>query len=327
MAVAGNIGESFARKVLEAEYDWFVLEVSSFQLEDIHEFRPQVAVLLNITPDHLDRYAGSMDYYAAAKFRMIENMGAGDTFIYNADDEVMAKWMNQLPMGAIWLEAFSASFFSDGKLLIPPLYYPAELAGEDEEKQGEVYAQLPLRGRHNAMNLSAAILAARRVGLVQAQIEAGLATFVNAPHRLENVGEIGGVLFVNDSKATNVDAAAYALDAFGNQPIIWIVGGKDKGNDYSTLLELVKAKVKGIICLGVDNSKLEKAFGEVSSFFYETQDVREAVEKAYLLGEKGDVALLSPACASFDLFKNYEDRGDQFRSAVKEIREKYERKG
>ncbi|MEN7548873.1 UDP-N-acetylmuramoyl-L-alanine--D-glutamate ligase [Rapidithrix thailandica] len=313
--VAGNIGESFARKVLHEEVEYFVLEVSSFQLEDIQEFKPSVGVLLNITPDHLDRYENSLDKYAEAKFRMVENMNGGGMFIYNADDENIAKVMNRINIQTS-TEPFSASFYEEGRLTVPALNYPG-VFGEDYVEQPKlVFEDLPLRGKHNAMNMSAAILAVLRVGLTYEQVKKGLKSFKNAPHRLEPVATVNGVTFINDSKATNVDAVKFALDSF-ETPIIWMVGGVDKGNDYSELDELVKKNVKAIICLGKDNRKLLKHYNEMVSYIYETQDVVDAVIRAYHLGENRDVVLLSPACASFDLFKNYEDRGSQFKKAVK----------
>ncbi|MBX2844178.1 MAG: UDP-N-acetylmuramoyl-L-alanine--D-glutamate ligase [Flammeovirgaceae bacterium] len=315
VAIGGNIGESFARKLAEKDYNYFVLEISSFQLDDIHGFKPNIAMLLNITPDHLDRYDYKIENYAASKFKIIENMAEGDTFIYNADDENIAREINRRETGSFWTETFSESFLVNGELNIPAFFSPLFDEPEGREKQ-VIYKELPLKGKHNALNISAAILAAMRVGLEQNKIKEGLKTFKNAPHRLEEVAVINNVIFINDSKATNVDSTIYALDAFEN-PIIWIVGGTDKGNDYGPIKELVEEKVKGIICLGVDNEKLNREFGETNSFFYETQDVNDAVMKAYHFAEKGDVVLLSPACASFDLFKNYEDRGNRFKEAVK----------
>ncbi|MDW7691259.1 UDP-N-acetylmuramoyl-L-alanine--D-glutamate ligase [Flammeovirgaceae bacterium SG7u.111] len=314
--VAGNIGESFARKVAEKDHDYFVLEISSFQLDDIHYFKPSVAILLNITPDHLDRYDNSMEKYAAAKFRMIENMRPGDLFIYNADDEHIAKEINKRETN-IWTATFSEANSRGNALHIPRFYSPAIDEPEELANEQLIFDGLPLRGAHNAMNMSAAIIAALRVGCDKEAIEKGLKTFKNAAHRLEVVAKINGITFINDSKATNVDATSYALDAF-ETPIIWIAGGTDKGNDYEQILHKVNQNVKGIICLGVDNEKLLRTFGEMVSYVAETQDVNKAVMKAYHLADSGDIVLLSPACASFDLFKNYEDRGDQFKKAVHE---------
>lgn len=336
--MGGNVGVSFARLVAQhPEPDWFVLEVSSFQLEDIDTFRPTVALLLNITPDHLDRYDG-MDSYAAAKFNILRNMGTGSLFIYNADDEIIARHLNRQTILAN-TEPFHAGFLvesvanPDGELVpvtpylsIPTRLVPGPFGELSEEPAHFAFHELPLRGRHNAMNMSAAILAALRCGVQPEEIARHLASFINAPHRLETVGVINGITFINDSKATNVEACAYALESFLPNPlqtnyrpsVVWIAGGVDKGNDYSMLEPLVNQCVKGIICLGVDNQKLAQAFGESVSFFYETQQITDAVLKAYHYAENGDVVLLSPACASFDLFKNYEDRGEQFRLAVLE---------
>ncbi len=316
VAVAGNIGKSFARTLFEGDHEYFVLEVSSFQLEDVHSFRPGVALLLNITRDHLDRYNGEMSAYAEAKFRITECMKEGDTFIYNADDEQIARVMNQREMPGIWMESFNEAYFQNNRLSVPRFYSPLfDDPDEQEQRPHEEYTDLPLKGRHNAMNIAAAILAVSRAGLEKQQIEAGLKTFKAVPHRLEEVGSINEISFVNDSKATNVEATAYALEAWG-RPVIWIAGGVDKGNDYQVIDELVRTRVKSLICLGKDNTKLLQAFGESVSFISETTNIKEAVLRAYHLAEKGDVVLLSPACASFDLFKNYEDRGDQFRQAV-----------
>jgi UDP-N-acetylmuramoylalanine--D-glutamate ligase len=312
VGLAGNVGDSFARKVLEQDHEVFVLEVSSFQLDDIHTFRPNIGILLNITPDHLDRYDG-MEAYAAAKFRLIERMRIGDVFIYNADDEQIAKRLNSTHLN-MSTELFTGAFYQNGTLRLPLLGY-VEADAKVQVSRQAVFGNLPLQGLHNGMNMSAAILAALRMGLSKAAIEEGLATFKNAPHRLEPVGQVNGVRFVNDSKATNVEAAYYALGSF-DAPIVWIAGGVDKGNNYELLRPLVERHVKAIVCLGVDNAKLMAAFGETVSFIDETQSIEEAVSKAYHLADNKDIVLLSPACASFDLFRNYEDRGEQFRQAV-----------
>ncbi|MBT30823.1 MAG: UDP-N-acetylmuramoyl-L-alanine--D-glutamate ligase [Thalassobius sp.] len=329
VALAGNIGTSFARLLAERDYDYFVLEISSFQLDDIHTFRPQVALLLNITPDHLDRYNYDVNQYAKAKFRIFENMLQGDTLIYNADDELIAKEINHNSDLKMWQESFSEAFVRDEELLIPAFFSALFDQPEGAGNNWLTFDELPLKGKHNAMNMSAALLAATRLGIDYTVLKDSLKTFKNVAHRLELTDTINGIAFINDSKATNVDAVKYALDAFKN-PLIWIAGGIDKGNDYSEIAELVKVKVKGLICLGKDNEKLKTAFSETVSFIYETEDINDAVLTAYHLGEKGDVVLLSPACASFDLFKNYEDRGDKFKKAVAEnlssFKKKIERK-
>ncbi|UZR93261.1 UDP-N-acetylmuramoyl-L-alanine--D-glutamate ligase [Chondrinema litorale] len=329
VALGGNIGTSFARLLAESDHDYFVLEISSFQLDDIHDFRPQVALLLNITPDHLDRYNYDVNQYAKAKFRIFENMLQGDTLIYNADDELIAKEINHNSDLKMWQESFSEAFVRDEELLIPAFFSPLFDQPEGAGNNWLTFNELPLKGKHNAMNMSAALLAATRLGIDYAMLKESLKTFKNVAHRLELTETINGIEFINDSKATNVDAVKYALDAF-NTSLIWIAGGVDKGNDYSEIAELVKAKVKGLICLGKDNEKLKTAFSETVSFIYETEDINDAVLTAYHLAEKGDVVLLSPACASFDLFKNYEDRGDKFKKAVAEnlssFKKKIERK-
>ncbi len=315
--LGGNVGFSFARLVLNDHlYDSYVLELSSFQLEDVHTFAPDIAVLLNITPDHLDRYQYDMDLYAAAKFRLIEFMGGKGFFIYNADDEVIARHLNRMEV-SVATEPFSGAWFIEQSLHIPAMHFPGVFGDDFTPLPAVEFSELPLRGPHNAMNQSAAILAAMRFGIEIETIRQNIVKFKNAAHRLEDIAEVNQILFVNDSKATNVDAAKFALQSF-NRPIIWVVGGQDKGNDYAVLIPLVREKVKGVICLGKDNRKLVSAFQEETSFLYETQDVNDAVEKAYHLAEPGDVVLLAPACASFDLFKNYEDRGAQFKQAVKE---------
>ncbi len=315
VAVGGNIGNSFAQLLLVRDYEYFVLEISSFQLEGIYKFKPNVALILNITPDHLDRYEGSMDLYADAKFRLIENMNGGGLFIYNADDETIARAMNKRQITTA-TEPFSSSFHHHEALHLQPMRF--SMADVEAEQQPLVFDQLPLKGPHNAMNQMAAILAALRVGVTPDQVKQALAIFKNAAHRLEEVAVVNNISFINDSKGTNIDATQYALDSFGDRKIVWIAGGVDKGNDYSLLDKLVAKNVKALICLGKDNNKLVKHFTERISFIHETTSVKEAVMKAYHLADPNDVVLLSPACASFDLFKNYEDRGRQFTEAVKE---------
>jgi len=312
VGLAGNIGNSFAKAVATEHHDYYVLEVSSFQLDDIFHFRPHIAILTNITPDHLDRYDYKMENYVASKFKLIKNMSVGDTFIYNADSEIIASWLVNRNFSFHTLP-FSEAYYSQNHLLIPYLKNLEDWQSEDKLLR---FDNLPLRGKHNAMNMSAAILAALQIGVNQEQITKAFSSFVGAPHRLESVGIHNGIEFVNDSKATNVDATFYALDSF-EQPIIWIAGGIDKGNDYKQIEALVHKNVKALVCLGKDNTKLTDFFGEIVPYIAETQSMQEAVVKAYHFAEKGDVVLLSPACASFDLFKNYMDRGDQFRECVR----------
>jgi UDP-N-acetylmuramoylalanine--D-glutamate ligase len=309
----GNVGNSFARMVLEdilnsrntAAQRIFVLEMSSFQLDDIQQFRPKIAMLLNITPDHLDRYEYKLENYARSKFRVAMNQRRGDKFIYNGFDavvqehlpEVMGEAAHTLPKGI----AIRKGFYKNGLIKVSKLAFDM--------------TQSALRGPHNMFNAVCAIRAALLLGADAAKIQEGLNTFTPPPHRLEKVAVIGGVSWINDSKATNVDSVFYALQAM-DTPTVWIVGGQDKGNDYTPVLKLVKKKVKAIVCMGVDNSKIIKVFGKMKKPILETRSAMEAVQTAKKMASEGDTVLLSPACASFDLFKNYEDRGAQFREAV-----------
>jgi len=312
----GNVGNSFARMVLEDLKEHrdteaqrvFVLEMSSFQLDDIQQFRPKVAMLLNITPDHLDRYNYRLEEYAAAKFRVTMNQRRGDVFIYNGFDPVVLSGGSTLsratttPPKAI---AIRKGFYKNGQIRIG-------------KSQVFDMTKGALRGPHNMFNAVCAIRTALLLGADAAKIQEGLNTFTPPPHRLEKVAEIGGVTWINDSKATNVDSVFYALQAM-DTPTVWMVGGTDKGNDYTPLLKLVKQKVKAIVCMGVDNSKIIKVFGKMKKPLVETKSAEEAVKAAKGFAAAGDTVLLSPACASFDLFKNYEDRGAQFREAVQNL--------
>jgi len=322
VGLAGNIGYSLAEQVIENKFDYYVLELSSFQLDDIAFFQPWIALLLNITPDHLDRYDYSMANYAEAKLRLVRNQDSDCYFIYNADDENIQRHfkaalrpMRQLPfslhhrpdyqLGGYYKEEHKICFD-----LLPGYYSTTELIST---------AKSALIGEHNRQNVLAAVMAARVAGVERAVIERALGTFHNADHRLQQVAEIDGVQFINDSKATNVEAAWYALDGI-KRPIVWIAGGTDKGNDYATLQPLAEQKVKALICLGVDNAKLRAAFADHVPHLEETQSMADAVARAAALASPGDVVLLSPCCASFDLFKNYEDRGRQFAAAVQTIK-------
>ncbi|MBA9076416.1 UDP-N-acetylmuramoyl-L-alanine--D-glutamate ligase [Rufibacter quisquiliarum] len=311
VALAGNVGESLAGKVLEDAHDYYVVELSSFQLDNMYQFKADIGILLNITPDHLDRYGNKMENYAAAKFRLAQNMAASDYFLFNQDDAEIQKYMTsnevpgtQVPFGLKASEGLAIQY--DGSAI---------LASFSQIRAKVDTANSPLIGQHNQYNTMAAVGAALLVGIEPAQIEEALGTFRNAEHRLQPVGEIEGVQFINDSKATNVEAVWYALDGM-RQPIVWVVGGTDKGNDYTPLLPLVREKVKAIVALGVDNSKIIASFSQICPKLVETQDVNEAVKLAKDFAEAGDVVLLSPACASFDLFKNYEHRGRSFAEAV-----------
>jgi UDP-N-acetylmuramoylalanine--D-glutamate ligase len=322
VGLAGNIGYSLAEQVIENKFDYYVLELSSFQLDDIAFFQPWIALLLNITPDHLDRYDYSMANYAEAKLRLVRNQDSDCYFIYNADDENIQRHfkaalrpMRQLPfslhhrpdyqLGGYYKEEQKICFD-----LLPGYYSTTELIST---------AKSALIGEHNRQNVLAAIMAARVAGVERAVIERALGTFHNADHRLQQVAEIDGVQYINDSKATNVEAAWYALDGI-KRPIVWIAGGTDKGNDYATLQPLAGQKVKALVCLGVDNAKLRAAFADHVPHLEETQSMADAVARAAALASPGDVVLLSPCCASFDLFKNYEDRGRQFAAAVQALK-------
>jgi UDP-N-acetylmuramoylalanine--D-glutamate ligase len=303
--MAGNVGLSFAACVADSRQpDWYVLEVSSFQLDGIRTFRPKVAMLLNITADHLDRYEYQLDNYVRSKFRIAMNQQAGDVFLYNSDDVNTVAFLKDNSF-AVEPEALHQGLI-DGKTLH---------VGHHRFDLGSTQ----LKGIHNAMNALFAIKGALEMGVAPELIQHGLNTFVPVPHRLEKVAEIDGVEYINDSKATNVDSVYYALQAM-EKPVVWIVGGQDKGNDYSPLLPFVKEKVKAVVCLGVDNSKLFHVFNElVNGAIIDTKSMAEAVGASRDLAARGDVVLLSPACASFDLFKNYEDRGDQFRNEVNNL--------
>lgn len=302
--LGGNIGESFAGILVHKDPEYAVLEVSSFQLDDIDTFRPHVAILLNITPDHLDRYQNNFDLYAYAKFRIFENQSADDFLIYNADSKLISEKVKRIGNGGPRLIPIFAKSYENGLF----------------SKAGKLF-DITLSGKHNLFNGRCAIEAARCLGVDEETIAVGLRSFVNQPHRLELVAELDGVRYINDSKATNVDSVWYALDAMDG-PVVWVVGGIDKGNDYTPLMELVGDKVKAIICLGSDNTKLRQVFKDKVQCFYETTEVSEVVSIAREISKSGDVVLLSPACASFDLFKNYMDRGDQFKQAVRDMLDK-----
>lgn len=318
VALAGNVGESLARKVADGNADWYVLEISSFQLDGIKSFKPEIGVLLNITPDHLDRYNYTLQNYVNSKFRLIQNMDGASHFIYYADDSVVA---NEIALRNITAHHLPVSLSTNVKA--PVHFDGAAMNFSLEEHFTIVQTDTTLKGPHNLINTMAAVSAVYLAGAKLKSIREGLKTFKNAPHRLELIATIHGVDFVNDSKATNVDSVVYGLGSY-NQPLIWIAGGIDKGNDYSLIQDQVKQKVKALICLGKDNEKLTKFFGSIVPVIHETQSVRELVRMALKEAQKGDVVLLSPACASFDLFKNYEDRGDQFRRAVLELKKELE---
>jgi UDP-N-acetylmuramoylalanine--D-glutamate ligase len=320
VALGGNVGKSMARQVAEKHHDWFVLEVSSFQLDGMKSFKPQIGVLLNITPDHLDRYDYKMENYIESKFGLIREMDASNHFIYYHDDPVIAA---EIQKRRIKSDRIGVSLKADA---------PVEVKAEGtvmkfslEDKFSIAQQDTTLKGPHNLINTMSAVTAAFLAGVSVASIKEGLKTFKNAPHRLESVAIINDIEFVNDSKATNVDSVVYALGSY-NKPLIWIAGGIDKGNDYNIIKEEVRKKAKALICLGKENDKLKKFFGGVVPVIEETQSVKELVRIALRLAKAGDVVLLSPACASFDLFKNYEDRGTQFREAALELKQEVEKK-
>lgn len=304
-AKVGNVGEGFCHYLAEHSADWYVCELSSFQLEDIETFRPDIAVLLNITPDHLDRYDYDLDRYAAAKMRIIQSMKANDTFIFNGmNPETVKKVMTAQTEAQLW-EMKEADMEGDDKIIV-------------QENLVLDMSTSRLMGKHNQVNVLAAARAALLAGCDPSTMQAALESFVNEAHRMEQVGVKHEVRYINDSKATNVDAVYYALAAM-KTPVIWIAGGQDKGNDYRAIMGLVKNKVRALICLGLDNSKLYEAFSTEVYYISETTTMREAVRRAASLASPGDTVLLSPACASFDLFNDYRDRGNQFKEAVSEL--------
>ena len=314
--LGGNIGKSYAMQVATEKHDYYVLEISSFQLDDAYDFRPDIAIITNITPDHLDRYDHKLENYARAKFRIARNLRPEDCFIFDSDDAITIQQLDEIVVKAKMLpfsqekEVEQGAFVRDGKII---------LRYEDEET--EIFLkELALGGRHNVYNSMAAALAAKATGISNEVIRASLKSFSPIEHRLEPVLSVGDVLYVNDSKATNIDAAWYALEC-QTRPVVWIVGGTDKGNDYSVLDKLVRERVKAIVCMGVDNAKIHAAFEEIvgKDKIVDTLSAEEAVKASAAFAEPGDVVLLSPCCASFDLFKNYEDRGRQFKEAVRHL--------
>ncbi|MAO18305.1 UDP-N-acetylmuramoyl-L-alanine--D-glutamate ligase [Flagellimonas marinaquae] len=314
VGMAGNIGDSYAKMVAEQDFDHYVLEISSFQLDGIVDFKPHIAILTNITPDHLDRYEYKFENYIASKFRIAMNQDKNDYLIYDADDEVIQDWLKKHPVQSK-LVPFSVKRKLEEGAWLEDKTIKIKLEHKTLEMSEDILA---LEGQHNVKNTMAASMAAMLVKVRKETIRNSIQSFQGVPHRLEKVLKINHVEYINDSKATNVNATFYALDGI-KKPIIWIAGGVDKGNDYSELMSLVREKVKCIICLGTDSSKLIDAFGNVIDLMVETYSMEEAVKVAYKVAERGDAVLLSPACASFDLFKNYEDRGDQFKNAVKNL--------
>ena len=314
VGLGGNIGKSYAYQVATEHFDYYVLEISSFQLDDVYDFKPDIAIITNITPDHLDRYDHKMENYVAAKFNITKNLTREDCFIFDSDDDITIGHLDNIILRCKMLpfsqekEVEQGAFLRDDKIVL-----------RYEEEETDLYLQeLALGGKHNIYNSMAAALAAKASGIDNEVIRNSLATFQPIEHRLEPVLSIKDVLYINDSKATNIDSAWYALEC-QKRPVVWIVGGTDKGNDYSILNDLVREKVKAIVCLGVDNAKIHAAFGSMGKPMADALSAEEAVRKSAEFAAPGDVVLLSPCCASFDLFKNYEDRGQQFKEAVRKL--------
>lgn len=315
VALAGNIGNSFAALVATADFDYYVLEISSFMLDDMYEFKADISILLNITPDHLDRYDYKLSNYAASKLRITQNQQSDDVFIYCADDDETLKAMKSVKINS-GMHAFS---------IRKEIENGAYLEGNNihininlKEELTMSITELALQGKHNVYNSMAAGIVAKILDIKNSVIRESMGDFKNVEHRLEHVGKISGVEYINDSKATNVNSTWYALESV-NPGVILIMGGVDKGNDYSMLKDLVREKVRAIVCLGKDNKRIHEAFEDDVEVIVNTFSANEAVQVAYHLANKGNTVLLSPACASFDLFKNYEDRGNQFKMAVKEL--------
>jgi len=320
VGMAGNVGKSFARIVAEGDpYEWMVLEISSFQLDGMFDFKCDIAILLNITEDHLDRYDYQLMNYARAKMRITQNQTKADWFIYNQDDPVTAEVMKLVSSGAtpatfsIQETTGVMAHVDNNQVIINP-----PDASRDKHLLTMTIQELALQGKHNLYNSMAAGIAARILEVRKDIIRECLSDFQNIEHRLELVNEVYGISFINDSKATNVNSTWYALESM-SKPVVWIAGGVDKGNDYRQIKDMVKDKVKAIICLGKDNKKLHEAFGDVIEHMVDADNMRDAVYAAYKMGEKGDAVLLSPACASFDLFEDYEDRGRQFKESVRNL--------
>lgn len=314
VGIAGNIGDSFAQQVAEETYENYVLELSSFQLDGIENFKSHIAILTNITPDHLDRYEYDFDKYIASKFRITKNQKETDYLIYDADDPVINNWLKENKTSAnlvpfsLEKELEYGAYIKDNNIIININKDPINMP----------LSTLSIKGKHNTKNAMAASMAAQLLKARKQVIKESLEDFEGVEHRLENVAKVKDVEYINDSKATNVNATFYALECM-DKTTVWIVGGVDKGNDYNDLLPLVREKVKAIVCLGLDNEKIKNTFGNVVDIIVETAGAEEAVKVSHKLAERGEVVLLSPACASFDLFDNYEDRGRQFKRAVKSL--------
>ena len=314
VGLGGNIGKSYAYQVATSSHDIYVLEISSFQLDNMYDFKADIAIITNITPDHLDRYDHNLENYVKAKFRITRNMSSEDCFIFCSDDEITVNHLNKIVVKAKMLpftqkkEVSQGAFLKDDRMVVR--------YGESECDM--FIKELALGGKHNVYNSMAAAIAGKVMDIDNKVIRESLSTFQPVEHRLEKVLSIGNVLYINDSKATNVDAAWYALEC-QTRPVVWIVGGTDKGNDYSVLLDLAKEKVKAMICMGLDNRKFHESFGDIVPEIHDVTSAQDAVRLASEIARAGDVVLLSPCCASFDLFKNYEDRGRQFKEAVRKL--------
>ena len=314
VGLGGNIGKSYAYQVATEKHDIYVLELSSFQLDNVYDFKADIAIITNITPDHLDRYDHKMENYVKSKFRITRNMSSEDCFIFCSDDEITIRHLDQIITKAQKLpftqktEVEQGAFVQGDKMIV-----------RYKEQECDMYLQeLALGGKHNVYNSMAAAIAAKVMDIDNEAIRNGLATFQAVEHRLEKVLSIKDVLYINDSKATNVDAAWYALEC-QTRPIVWIVGGTDKGNDYASLIPLAKEKVKAMICMGLDNRKFHESFESIVPEIHDVTSAADAVKLAHSIAVPGDCVLLSPCCASFDLFKNYEDRGRQFKEAVRNL--------
>ncbi|MEG0517475.1 MAG: UDP-N-acetylmuramoyl-L-alanine--D-glutamate ligase [Bacteroidales bacterium] len=314
VGLAGNIGQSYAYQVATEKYDFYVLELSSFQLDGMYDFKADIAILMNITPDHLDRYDFKMQNYINSKFRITRNMKEEDCFIFCADDPVTTEELEKIVLKATMLP------FSQEKEVAQGAYIHGEQIcvkyGDDEYT---IYLkELSLAGKHNIYNSMAAAITAKAMKIDKKIIRESLMNFKGVEHRMEKVLKIKNVLYINDSKATNVNSSWYALDSM-TTPVVWIAGGKDKGNDYAPLYDFVKNKVRVLICMGLHNEKLHENFADKVDVIIDVQSAKDAVQKAYELAQPGDTVLLSPCCASFDLFKNYEDRGRQFKESVRNL--------
>ena len=317
VSLVGNIGYSFANEIAEQPTEWYVAEISSFQVDDINSFRPDIALILNITPDHLDRYEYDFDKYAAAKFRIAENQQKDDILILNQEDEATIKYLEQNTINprTIYITMSDHPHNNqDGAYMNND---EMNIKWEGDDMKTTVH-DLALKGKHNQFNSMAAGISARAAGIRKEKIRDCFETFDGLEHRLEFVATVRGVEFINDSKGTNLNSVWFALESM-KKPVVLILGGQDKGNNYNEIMELVQEKVKAIVCMGIDNSPIHKAFDGVVATIVDTASAKDAVNASYALADKGDVVLLSPGCASFDLFKNYEDRGDQFKEAVKSL--------